>query len=98
MPSDEFADHGAVSARSLGGSPVKLHPYVDDVDAALKRALAPARRCCAKRGMNSTAIERRSSSIGLVIDPFRYSWFLGQCVEEVSPEEMQRRWTAMMMG
>jgi hypothetical protein len=33
-----------------------------------------------------------------VFDPFGHRWLIGHAIEEISPEEMQRRYTAMMQG
>src|SRR5215218_5682200 len=40
MLSDEWPDFGALSPPTIGGSPVKLHLYVDDADATVARAVA----------------------------------------------------------
>src|SRR5450755_1755941 len=39
MLSDEFPDMGTLGPRAVGGSPVSLHVYVDDVDSVFDRAL-----------------------------------------------------------
>ena len=40
MLSDEFPEYGGKAPQTLGGSPVSIHLYVEDVDAFFKRALA----------------------------------------------------------
>jgi len=40
MLSDEFPEYGGKAPQTLGGSPVSIHLYVDDVDAFFKQALA----------------------------------------------------------
>src|ERR1043166_2425963 len=40
MVADEFPEYGGKAPETLGGSPVSIHLYVEDVDAFFKRALA----------------------------------------------------------
>jgi PhnB protein len=40
MIADEYPDHGAINAETLGGSPIKLHLYVADVDELAEHAVA----------------------------------------------------------
>jgi PhnB protein len=40
MLSDEFPEYGGKAPETLGGSPVSIHLYVEDVDAFFNRALA----------------------------------------------------------
>jgi PhnB protein len=59
---DEYPDFGAVGPDAIGGSPVKLHLDVADVDAFVARAVlagAAVLRCCALRNWNSTATAPR---------------------------------------
>lgn len=89
MLADEHPDFGALSPRSVGGSPVKLHLAVDDADAAMARAVDAG-------GTQLRAVQDQfyGERTGLVADPYGYSWFLAQHIETVSPQEMQRRWDA----
>lgn len=91
MLSDEFPDYGAVSPQSLGGSPVKIHLYVDDVDALYKQAVSAGAKVV--RPVEDQFYGDRS---GQVADPFGYTWILSTRKEVVSPEEMQRRFDALM--
>jgi PhnB protein len=90
---DEYPDFGALSPASIGGSPVKLLIYVDDADAAQKRAIEAG--ATELRPVQDQFYGDRS---GMVADPFGYSWSLACRKETVSPEEMQVRFTAMMTG
>jgi uncharacterized glyoxalase superfamily protein PhnB len=58
MISDEYPQMDVRSPQALGGSPVSLYLYVDDVDATVDRAArAGAKVCCVPWRTNSTAIE-----------------------------------------
>ena len=91
--SDEYPDFGALSPASIGGSPVKFHLTVDDVDAWVARAEEAGATV-----LRRPRLEFFGERTALVADPFGYSWFLATPVEEVSPAEMQRRWEAAMAG
>lgn len=91
MLADEYPDFGALGPASIGGTPVKFRLEVADAQAAMARAV--------KAG----AVEVRplkdefyGDRTGMVADPFGHHWFIAQKVEDVSPEEMQRRWTQML--
>jgi PhnB protein len=89
MLADEYPDFGALSPDTLGGSPVKLHLDVDDVDAVVERAVR-----CGATLLRPIREEFYGSRTGMVADPFGYSWFVATKTEDVSPAEMQRRWSA----
>ncbi len=93
MISDEYPDFGALSPQTIGGCPVKLHIYVENADDTIARA--------AKAGatiVREPKDEFFGDRSGMVTDPFGYSWFIAHKIEEVTPEEMQRRWTDSMGG
>lgn len=90
MLGDEFPDMGYVGPRALGGTPVSLMIYVDDVDAVFARALAAG------------AVEKRpvadqfyGDRTGVLEDPFGHVWSLATHQETLSVEEVQRRMDAM---
>ena len=93
MISDEYPDFGALSPDSLGGSPVKLHLYVDDVDDSFARAIEAG-----ATELRPLKDEFYGDRTGTVMDPFGHTWMLASKREEVSPEEMQTRWQQMMGG
>lgn len=89
MLSDEFPQ-GAKSPQTLGGSPVVLNIYVQDVDALFKQA--------ADAGAKVTMpLENQfwGDRYGQVLDPFGHLWALGSHVEDVAPDELERRSKAM---
>jgi PhnB protein len=88
---DEYPDFGAVSPERLGGSPVKLHLDVDDCD----RFVAQAAEAGATI-LRAPRVEFHGHKTSLLADPYGHQWFVASRVEEVSPQEMQRRWSAMV--
>ena len=93
MLSDEYPDFGALSPDTLGGSPVKLHISVDDVDAMFARALE--RGCTEVRPVRDQFFGDRT---GTLVDPFGYTWSLATKVRDVSPKDMQALWAKEMNG
>jgi PhnB protein len=87
MISDEYPDFGALSPQSIGGSPIKIHVSVDDVDAVVKTAVAAG--ATVLRPPKDQFFGDRNS---VIADPFGHSWFVSTKIEDVSPAEMQRRW------
>jgi PhnB protein len=90
MLADEYPDFGALSPQTIGGSPVKLHVQVPDADAAIARAVAAGATI-----LRPAKNEFYGFRSGMVADPFGFSWLLATQIEEVSPEEMQKRWSAI---
>lgn len=88
---DEYPDFGAIGPQRIGGSPIKLHLDVDDADAFVAQAVREG--AVVLRPIRNEFHGHRTA---LLSDPFGYGWFVASRVEEVSPEEMQRRWAAMM--
>jgi len=86
MLADEFPDMGNRSPRSVCGTPVTISVYVDDVDAAFDRAL----RAGAKelRPLENQFYGDRTAQIE---DPFGHRWSISTHIEDVPPDEMQRR-------
>lgn len=91
MITDEYPDYGAVSPDSLGGTPVSLHLYVDDVDKVFAKALAEG-----ATELRPVKDEFYGDRTGTLMDPFGHTWMLASRRETVSPEEMQTRWQQMM--
>jgi PhnB protein len=90
---DEFPESGVRGPRAIGGSPVLLHLRVPDVDAAFERAVA-AGATVVSPVENQFYGERG----GTVADPFGYVWMLQTHIEDVSPDEMSRRWDDIQRG
>jgi PhnB protein len=88
MLADEYPDFGALSPITVGGSPVSMHLYVDDVDALVKRAEDAGATL-----LRPVKDEFFGDRTAMVVDPFGHKWHLATRIEEVSPDEMQRRWS-----
>lgn len=93
MMSEENLEMGHKSAQTLGGSPVHLMFYVEDVDAAFARATAAGGK--ADRPVKDQFYGDRS---GTLTDPFGISWTIATHIEDVTPEEVNRRMAHMMSG
>lgn len=90
MLADEFPGMGTPAVQTLGGSPVILNIYVEDVDRLFNQAVAAG----AKVTM-PLANQFWGDRYGHVVDPFGLTWALGSHVEDVTPDEMERRANAM---
>ena len=86
MLADEHPEMGALSPQSVGGSPVSIYLYVADVDAIFNQAVAAG--ASVVRPLQNQFYGDRT---GGVKDPFGYQWYIATHVEDVSPEELQRR-------
>jgi PhnB protein len=91
MLADEFPGMGRLSPRSLGGSPVSLLVYVEDVDAQFRQAIAAG-----AKELRPVTDQFYGDRSGILEDPFGHVWNLATHKEDVSMEEMQRRSEAMM--
>lgn len=85
-PIPEFPGADFSSPAGLKGTTVSIHLYVDNVDAVYQRVVA-AGATATMPLMDMFWGDR----FGKVTDPFGHSWSLAQHVEDVSPEEMDRR-------
>lgn len=92
MLADEFPDIGFRSPKSLGGTPVTLHVYVEDVDAVFAKALARG-----ATGLRPVKDEFYGDRTGQFEDPFGHRWSVATHMEDVPPEEMEKR-SAEAMG
>jgi PhnB protein len=90
MLADEFPDMDALGPRAIGGSPVSLHVYVEDVDSVFDRALGAGAK--ALRPVEERFYGDRS---GQFEDPFGHRWDVATHVEDVPPEEMAKRMASM---
>jgi len=91
MLADEYPDFGAVSPVALGGTPVKLHLRVENADELMRRAVAAG--ALELRAVKDQFYGERG---GMLADPYGHQWHISQHIEDVSPAEMQRRFTAAM--
>ena len=86
MLGDECEDADARSPQTIGGTPVGLMLYVEDVDAVVERAV----------GAGAKLIEPLEDKfygdrMGKIVDPSGHIWAIATHKEDVSPEEMEKR-------
>lgn len=86
MLADENPNMGYRGPRSLGGSTVSIMLYVADVDGTFERAVKAGAR--AQRPVANQFYGDRS---GMIEDPFGHFWTIATHVEDIAPEELQRR-------
>ena len=86
MLADEFPDMDARSPQTIGGTPVGLLLYVEDVDAVAASAVS------AGATLRSPLEDKfYGDRMGKLEDPFGHVWAIATHKEDVSPEEMERR-------
>lgn len=90
MLSDEMEGMGSKSPFSLGGTPVTLMIYVKDVDKTYKQALNAG-------GKEIRPLENQfyGDRSGTLTDPFGHVWTVATHIEDVPPEEMEKRMKEM---
>jgi len=91
MLSEEYPELGIVGPEALGGTTFCIHLHVDNADEWIARAVAAG--AVVTRPATDAFYGERS---GVVRDPFGHEWLLGHQIEEVSVEEMQRRYDELM--
>ena len=93
MLADAFPGMGGPSPKDIGGTPVSMMVYVQDVDDVFARALKAG--ATADRPVENQFYGDRS---GQFTDPFGHKWFVASHVEDVPPEEMAKRAAEAMGG
>lgn len=93
MVSEEYPEMG-IHAPAPGSQPTTaLHLHVDDCDALIARAVAEGAEVT-----RAAADHFYGERSGAIRDPFGHEWLIGHELEQVSPEEMQRRYDELMRG
>jgi uncharacterized glyoxalase superfamily protein PhnB len=83
---DEFPQMGCRGPEGTAGTPVTIHMYVEDVDAAFGKALAAGARV--KMPLSDMFWGDR---YGVLTDPFGHAWSLATHKEDLAPEEIRKR-------
>ena len=86
MLADEHPEIGAHGPKTVGGTPVSLHVYVEDVDEVFRRAIDAGAK--EQRPIEDKFYGDRS---GGFVDPFGHEWNVATHVEDVPPDEMEKR-------
>lgn len=90
MLADEFPEMGFRGPQSLGGTPVTIHLYVEDVDALAQRAVAAGATL-----ESAVKDEFYGDRVARLKDPYGHRWMFATRQEDVSPDEMRRRAAAL---
>jgi PhnB protein len=90
MLSDEAPEMDHRGPRAIGGSPVSIMVYVEDVDATFAKALSAGAK-------ETQALENKfyGDRSGSFEDPWGHLWHVASHIEDVSPEEMDKRMAEM---
>ncbi|HEV2724230.1 MAG TPA: VOC family protein [Thermoleophilaceae bacterium] len=93
MLADEFPDMDVRGPKTFGGTPVTISVYVQDVDAVFDAALAAG-------GTSVRPVEDQfyGDRNGQFEDPFGHRWSVATRVEDVPPEELEKRAAEAMGG
>lgn len=93
MLSDEHPEMGYVSPKTLGGSPVGIMIYVEDVDTTFNGAIKSG-------GVETKPLQDQfyGDRSGTLTDPFGHVWTVATHKEDVAPEEMEKRIAAAGHG
>jgi PhnB protein len=86
MMSDEYPDYGALSPQTIGGSPMKLHLSVPDVDSFVAKAVRSGAKLV--RPVEDQFYGDRS---GHITDPFGYTWVIATHQRDVPSDELQKQ-------
>lgn len=86
MMADEHPEMNARGPKSFGGSPISIMIYVEDSDRVFQQAVAAG--AAVERPMEDKFYGDRAGS---VIDPFGHRWHISTHVEDVAPDEIERR-------
>ena len=86
MLADEDPEIGALGPATIGGSPVSLHLYVEDVDAVVAKAVAAGATLT-----RPVADQFYGDRVGGVTDPFGHYWFIATHKEDLTRDELHRR-------
>jgi uncharacterized glyoxalase superfamily protein PhnB len=90
MLSDEYPEYGITSPVSTGNTSVTIHLHVDNADEVIRRAVDAG--ATLERPPQDQFYGERS---GCFRDPFGHRWNIGHHIEDVSVEEMQRRYVEL---
>jgi PhnB protein len=86
MLADEHPEIGALSPKTVGGSPVSIHLYVENVDRAVERAVAAGAKL-----IQPVEDKFYGDRTGGIEDPFGYRWYIATHKEDLTMDEIRRR-------
>lgn len=90
MLADEHPELAIQGPETLGATTVAIHLHVTHIDALVERAVLAGATV-----IRSLADQFYGERTGVIRDPFGHEWLLGEQIEDVTHEEMQRRFTEL---
>jgi PhnB protein len=93
MLADAFPEMGAKSAKAIGDTPVTIMVYVEDVDGVFANAINAG-----AKEVEAVTDRFYGDRSGQFLDPFGHRWSVASHVEDVPPDEMEKRAAQMMAG
>ena len=86
MLADEFPERGFRGPKALGGTPVGIMVYVENVDETVSKAVAAKAKI-----LQPVKNQFYGDRSGQIEDPFGHSWYIATHIEDVPPKEMEKR-------
>jgi PhnB protein len=93
MLADEHPKMEALGPKTVGGSPIKIMVYLEDVDAVVGRAVAGGAKI-----IRPVADQFYGDRTGGIEDPFGHIWYVATHIEDVPMDELQKRAAAQGAG
>jgi PhnB protein len=93
MLSDEYPENDILGPLSLGGTPVAIHLYVEDVDTVVDQAVASGAEL-----LRPVADQVFGVRNGILRDPFGHQWFIATRTEDLTRDQMRARFAALISG
>jgi PhnB protein len=93
MLADEYPEMGIRGPKAVGGTPVTISIYVEDADAVFDAAVAAG-----ATSLRPVENQFYGDRIGQFEDPFGHRWSVATRVEDVPPDEMEKRAAEAMSG
>ena len=90
MLADAVPEMGYLDPKAIGGTPVSLHVYVSDVDHTYRRAMEAG-----AEELRAVEDQFYGDRMGVFRDPFGHVWSVATNKEDISTEEMQRRFETL---
>jgi PhnB protein len=93
MLADEFPSMGARGPETIGGTPVSMYFYVEDVDSFTEKAIGEGLKV-----LKPVADQFYGDRSGHFEDPFGHQWGFATRIEDLTPEELNERAKGMHGG
>lgn len=91
MISDEYPDLDVLGPQSRGGTTVGIHIYVEDADEVFSRAVAEGAKV-----ISPVKDEFYGDRSGKLADPFGHVWYVSTRKEDLTTDEMTKRYDDLM--